>query len=777
MKSFSYSRDEVKFRGCDSMNFAFAVEYPMPAAMLVFKGFHRAALIVGAMLLLGLSGAHGQTALKLAVVSSISGVFEVSYGRPFLDGVRLAVEEANAAGPGPRILLDIHDDRGTEEGARAAAERIGASDALAVVGPPLSTSSIAAGPAFARAGIASIVTTVESDLVTDHATTFRASFKNSDLGASLANYLRHALGGTRAAVIFADNAYGRTIADGFRRSASRLGLATSFHAYATPAERDEAVRRVAADPDRPAIVLGMLDDDAVPVMVTLRRQGATAPVLGPTGMGNESFADKFKDLPEEQRARGFFTRGVYAAVPVILDSANSETLAFAERFHVRFATDRASVSWLAVQGYDGARLAIAALRDAARGKPAADLAGRRAAVRGFLQSLDSPLRAVAGLLGPLWFTPDRGRDLPIRVGHFNKGLFESAPLQLVPVANPAAADIASGALVEVGAGQYARRQQVVYTGIYLNEIPRLDVAQSIFTADLYVWIRFARGVGTAEADPTQFEFPDLVRGSFDPTQPTAQRDLEDGTTYRLWRLHGDFKNDYDLHRYPADLQRLGVRFFNAHAATDRLVYVLDRSSLDPAPGAIPSKGGDTDAFSGAEPAAFRNLTQWLPVRVGQGRDNLVIESSLGDPGQVGIGRRQELSGFEMVVEVRRRIGTTLVKTVLPIGLMTLIMFATFYFPPALAGAKVTVAITAGLSGAVLLSSINAQLGNVGYVIAVEYGFYVFFALCLLCIVTVLLVEKLRLAERAADALKVERVGRYVFVFGFAATIVAALVVL
>ena len=161
----------------------------------------------------------------------------------------------------------------------------------------------------------------------------------------------------------------------------------------------------------------------------------------------------------------------------------------------------------------------------------------------------------------------------------------------------------------------------------------------------------------------------------------------------------------------------------------------------------------------------------------QGRDNLVIESSLGDPGQAGIERRQELSGFQLMVEVRRRIGTTLVKTVLPIGLMTLIMFATFFFPPALAGAKVTVAITAGLSGAVLLSSINSQLGNVGYVIAVEYGFYVFFALCLLCIVTVLLVEKLRLADRADDAAKVDRLGRYLFLTGFVATVVAALVAL
>ena len=587
----------------------------MPYArwMLFMNALCRAAFIAGAMLLIGLPSAQGQSSLRLAVVSSISGVFEVSYGRPFLDGVRLAVEEANAAA-GTRIVLDIQDDRGTEEGAREAATRIVATDALAVVGPPLSTSSLAAGPVFAKAGLASIVSTVESDLVTDNATTFRASFKNSDLGASLANHLRHALGGKQAAVIFADNAYGRTIADGFRRGAERLGLTATFHGFKTAAERDEAARLVAADPGRPAIVLAMLEDDAVPVMVTLRRAGTTAPVLGPTGMGNESFADKFKDLPEEQRTRGFFTRGVYAAVPVILDSANAETLAFAERFHARFGKDQAAVSWLAVQGYDAARLAIAALREAAPGKAAADVAGRREAVRAFLLSLDSPAHAVAGLLGPLWFTPDRGRDLPIRVGHFNRGRFESAPLQLVPVTNPEAREIASGALVEIGAGQYARRQQVVYTGIYLNEIPRMDIAQSFVTADVYVWIRYASGVASG-TDPTQVEFPDLVRGSFDPAQPVAKRDLDDGMTYRLWRLHGDFKSDFDLHRYPADLQRLVIRFFNPHAASNRVIYVLDRSLLDPS--GVPQP--HAMAAGAREPGARQSRDRIEPRRSRSGR--------------------------------------------------------------------------------------------------------------------------------------------------------------
>jgi branched-chain amino acid transport system substrate-binding protein len=132
---------------------------------------------------------------------------------------------------------------------------------------------------------------------------------------------------------------------------------------------------------------------------------------------------------------------------------------------------------------------------------------------------------------------------------------------------------------------------------------------------------------------------------------------------------------------------------------------------------------------------------------------------------------RELSGFALSAEVRRHIGTTLVKTLLPLGLMTMIMFATLFFPPALASAKVTVAITAGLAGAVLLAAINAQLGNPGYVFAVEYGFYVFFALCLVCIVTVLVSEKRRLAEQSTVV--VENIGRGLFLLGFFGTIAAA----
>lgn len=725
-------------------------------------------LLLGA-LLLGVPFAGAQTPVaKLGVVVSRSGALEAAYGKPFLDSVRLAVDEANASGADPRIELEIQDDRSTEAGAREAAARIGESGAVAVVGPVLSVLALPAGPVFAQAGIPSIVSTAGSDLVTANRTTFQTVFRNSDLGESVADYLRYALGGTRAAVIFADNGYGRTIADGFRRGAERLALPAVYYPFSSAAERDEAVRLVAADPAKPAVVLGMLEADAAPVMVGLRRSGVDTPVLGPGVLSDSTFFGRFKDLPEERRTPGFFTQDLYLATPAILDSANADTLAFIEHYRARFGHE-ASISWLSVQAYDAARLAIAAIRAAVAGRRAADLGARRAAAFAYLASLDGPTHAVAGLLGPIWFTPERGRSLAIRMGRFGRGgVFESAPIQLVPVASAGPDEIAAGTVVETGPGRFVRRQQVVYTGIYLNEISRIDVAQSMFTADFYVWIRFARGIGVADADPAQFEFPDMVRGTFASATPASQRDLDDGTTYRLWRITGDFKNDFDLRRYPADRQDLQIRLFNARAASDRMVYVLDRGGFE----GVDSGFGAVNAFGGAAaPKAFRNLTQWQALRVSEVREILVSRSGLGDPALVGFDRKRELSGFAMQIEVQRDIGTTLIKTLLPIGLMTLIMFATLYFPPALAAAKVTVAITAGLSGAVLLSSINSQLGNVGYVIAAEYGFYVFFALCLLCIITALVGEKRRLEERST--LIVDRAGRALFLLGFVGTIAAA----
>jgi branched-chain amino acid transport system substrate-binding protein len=108
--------------------------------------------------------------------------------------------------------------------------------------------------------------------------------------------------------------------------------------------------------------------------------------------------------------------------------------------------------------------------------------------------------------------------------------------------------------------------------------------------------------------------------------------------------------------------------------------------------------------------------------------------------------------------------------------MALIMLAALFFPHALVKEKITVAITAALSGAVLLAAVNAQLGIVGYTMAVEYVFYVFFALSLLSILSVLVAERLRVDQRGRLATRTEVWTRVLFVSAMVGTIVIAWIV-
>ena len=69
----------------------------------------------------------------------------------------------------------------------------------------------------------------------------------------------------------------------------------------------------------------------------------------------------------------------------------------------------------------------------------------------------------------------------------------------------------------------------------------------------------------------------------------------------------------------------------------------------------------------------------------------------------------------------------------------------------------------------LLNSINSQLVDAGYTTAIEYGFYVFFSLCLFATVAALLVERLR-TDHAAWSHRISLVSRVAYALAVVATI-------
>jgi len=63
---------------------------------------------------------------------------------------------------------------------------------------------------------------------------------------------------------------------------------------------------------------------------------------------------------------------------------------------------------------------------------------------------------------------------------------------------------------------------------------------------------------------------------------------------------------------------------------------------------------------------------------------------------------------------------------------------------------------------VLLNSVNGQMGAVGYTVAVEYAFYLFFALGLLHIISVLVTKRLRENSQHGTADRIDLWTRIIF---------------
>ncbi|MGO9741551.1 MAG: ABC transporter substrate-binding protein [Roseiarcus sp.] len=277
-----------------------------PRFLRVVRGL--AVVLIGACAIAAPSAdAETQTA-KIAVALSLTGA-GASIGKPDLEGARLAVEEANAEGVAPAIELSVYDDASDVEEGKRLARQIGAGNALVALGPGTTAMALTMGPIFSDAGIVAIGATTTGDRVTDPPNFFRAVFSTSDGGEILAGYVKFDLGLRRAIVLFKDDSYGHAVTDGFKRAADWLGLDAEYRSYSNVEEAKVAAGLAAAEPGNPAIIIAAYDADTAPVLMELKRQGASGPILGSITMAGDRYNSFFVDQPEERQTLGFFTEG------------------------------------------------------------------------------------------------------------------------------------------------------------------------------------------------------------------------------------------------------------------------------------------------------------------------------------------------------------------------------------------------------------------------------------------------------------------------------------
>lgn len=150
------------------------------------------------------------------------------YGTQLERGVRMAVDEINAAGGinGQQIELEICDDKcEPTEGSLCAQKLTSNENIFAVIGHVCSSCTLAAGPIYDQAKLTAMTVSSTNPEVTKKGWThvFRTIANDGMQGPMIADLAVNTLGAAKVAIIYANNDYGKGLLDATQPAVTDLG--------------------------------------------------------------------------------------------------------------------------------------------------------------------------------------------------------------------------------------------------------------------------------------------------------------------------------------------------------------------------------------------------------------------------------------------------------------------------------------------------------------------------------------------------------------------------
>ncbi|MHB1124449.1 MAG: ABC transporter substrate-binding protein [Ramlibacter sp.] len=304
--------------------------------------------------LLCLAGAaHAQVKIGLNV--PLTG-FAAADGKSALEGAKLAVAQANAAGgiKGEKIELVVYDDQASPKEAAPIATKLVEKDKVVVaVSGSYSASTRAAAPVFQAAKVPYVVAySIHPDVTATGDYMFRASTMGEVQGRAGAKLIGEVLKKKKVALVTLKNDFGQALAAGFKEGASKFGIQiTGEYEYGmSDRQFGPLISRLKAD-NPEAIYASGYFFTAGPLVSQLRAAGITAPVIGQEGYDSEKFIE----------IAGAAAEGVYVTTSLDRDSASPVTKAYLADFRkaAGFGSDMVAAST-----YSATFIAIEAMKKA-----------------------------------------------------------------------------------------------------------------------------------------------------------------------------------------------------------------------------------------------------------------------------------------------------------------------------------------------------------------------------------------------------------------------------
>lgn len=124
----------------------------------------------------------------------------------------------------------------------------------------------------------------------------------------------------------------------------------------------------------------------------------------------------------------------------------------------------------------------------------------------------------------------------------------------------------------------AKEPDKVHVGIYVNQINELNLKESFFVVDFYVWFRWSND----DIKPP-FESFALVDGRIESKTEVVKKKLEGGVNYAYQRIVAKFTKFWDVTDYPFDHHLISVILEEEETESGGLTYVADAENSRASP--------------------------------------------------------------------------------------------------------------------------------------------------------------------------------------------------
>ena len=327
------------------------------------RNHHPALLLLLFGTILGVSSCskRQEQGIPVGQFASLTGA-QATFGQSTDKGVRLALEEINAAGGvlGQPLRLITKDNQSKPgETSTAVRELITRDKVVALLGEVASGRSLEAAPIAQRSGIPMISPASTNEKVTetgDHI--FRVCFIDPFQGTVCAKFARK-LGFTKAAILTdVSKDYSLGLAKSFQAEFTKEGGAITGTQSYSGGDKDFSAQLTAVKADNPQVIFLPAYYTEAPLIIRQARQlGITAPFIGGDGW----------DSPELVAVGGDSVEGCYFSNHFSNQSTDPKVVAFVESYRKKYSTDPDAMVAL---GYDSVYLLADAMKRAGTTDPA-----------------------------------------------------------------------------------------------------------------------------------------------------------------------------------------------------------------------------------------------------------------------------------------------------------------------------------------------------------------------------------------------------------------------